>query len=354
MPADDEYGRFRREVSAALHAARGMSSDSRNLVFEDLLSRLSISTPNVGRIATDLIALYGEPAASAAAERIRLVAGPYAGASLESGDQPRDVDMLILTVKQPELEACQLAFGIKAADEGAILPGDQMRVWSGDIQGKSFALVNVGVAGNVRAALTVLDLSKYYRPRLALLIGMAGAVQKANVGDVVIPRHVYDYDYARVTKWGTDDLSLPHEASADLSAYLADGVRLTEWRVKFQDELPLLYERFTGRDEMPPAHPDVSKFVLRTEPLMSGGKLFEAGKVVAKARAFEVNKEIVGVEMEGAGFATACTRLGWRWRIVRGIADLSNARRPKYNQRLATYGAALYVRTHFPPLSFFQ
>lgn len=219
------------------------------------------------------------------------------------------------------------------------------------MQGRSFALVKVGRAGNLQTALTVVQLSRYFAPRLAVLIGMAGAAQKVKLGHIVIPSNVFDYDLSRLTAHGPQDESDAYDATASLVTYFTSSERTREWREHFAIELDSLYDSFKAI-EMPDRETvDVLSFEVSTEPVMSGGLLFEDGS--ARKKAIGVNGRIVAVEMEGAGFAAACKDLGWSWRVVRGIADFGKPRRDKRWQRISTYGAALYVRLFFPPLSFF-
>lgn len=351
-PDDRDPRNPRRELAANFAVAGAMTNPSRFALLEDALVSLHGQAPTVSSLVAQLLADFGEPAAKAIGKVAGKEFGRYDGRAFETGVPIEDVDLLIFTVKDPELEACQLVFGMHRSTRTLPTP-DRLKVWIGDVNGLKTALVKIGVAGNTEAALLVHRLATYFRPRLALLLGMAVGVPDLRLGDVVIPNAVYDYQFATLAK---DGESL-NEARATtptgaLDGFFRDPERVTAWQSAVAAQLDLVYNTFRPGELPPRPKIDNHDPKVSVDPIMAGSWLFEDGSL--KVRAAEINNRIVAAEMEGAGFGTACHQLGWNWRVVRGIADWGRPRRNKVWQRYATFTAATYVKVTFPELALLQ
>jgi nucleoside phosphorylase len=197
--------------------------------------------------------------------------------------------------------------------------------------------------GNLVAAADVMSFldsceSGGKKPQLAILVGIAGGIEKTSIGDVVTCETVLAYEFEKLTARGRqsrypawtipvhikDIVAFEQNALAKRTSELANkakfAVHPNMWIISGEK---VVDPHKAGRSSLP-MHPDLN--VLK--------KLHNA------------LPRICAIEMEGAGFAGACERKEPRvpWLIVRGISD--NAKQPKTDalQDRAALHAASYVK----------
>jgi nucleoside phosphorylase len=342
----------RKHLAAIVKAIQSVDPSRRGIFLEELISELEQSNPGVASMASTLAAISNDEDENLRVLLAGLVdrAPSYAGEPFEEPLRAQ-VDVLILTIKEPELLACLEAYGLKEAD-GLYSPGRKFRYWTWMHGGKTHVLSNVGVAGNAYATLKMMVLAEHFIPQLAVLIGMAAGVPaKAHLGDVVVAQHVYNYEYAILTDEGLAQAAESWSPPLlDIDPIKAENLQ-EAWRTAVRGTIRTLRTRFSRDGEMPSEeHLRGARMKLHVEPIMAGGWLIESDELTTFARSIQA--QIVASEMDGAGFAVAAKHLGWNWFVVRGIADSGAPGREQNWQRFATFAAAVFCRDVLVPDTF--
>lgn len=239
----------------------------------------------------------------------------------ESTTIPADgVDLLILTVKATELRSTLAAFGIThdtLPDIGRGSPG--VRVWTksqGDVR---IGIGVIGTDGNAEAASALLGISSILPFKAAVLVGMAAGLEsEVSLGDVVISSWVAAYEFVRTTpgrfhsrrKFYPADYPSVNQVSTLLDApawgkRVSAAVREADGLGEVTGEHAALFQSWVPR--------------LKTGVILSGSLLIEDDSLQDLKE--EVHDRVVAAEMEGAGFAVACSAIRIPWLVVRGIAD---------------------------------
>lgn len=315
------------------------------LFAEELANRLETSLPSLGSIIGQVaLAAARRPEVSVILSDLTDRLPPYDASPIDP-DMREDVDVLLLTVKEPELLAVLAAFDLKEGDYVHTNSASPFRYWRWASEGIEYLLCNLGKAGNVTATLRCFDLDRMFRPRIAVLVGMAAGIRKRGVreGDVVVAEHVYNYEYARWGEDGLEQAAKPYTPSADIDVdHLKSEAVLEPWRASIKGEFGRLRRTATLKAMPSLSEMRAAEFNLKVEPIMSGGWIIQNKNLPAFAR--DVQLRVTATEMEGAGFAAACDHLGWKWLVVRGIADMGEPTREKQWQLLATFAAAKYIQ----------
>lgn len=234
----------------------------------------------------------------------------------------RDADVAIVTVKQPELLAAKVAFGIdlmKQEDEYA----NGLRFWESVLStrdGKTLniALTMIGEAGTMSCAAACDRLFNTYDVGLCVLVGIAAGLRgKVDLGDVVAAEIILDYEYARLEPDGAK--KRPRQFSPIVA--LSRDVEYFDPKINGWHEEFLRYFEALKRIpniQLPILEQDwrpnfVSGVVLSGDKLMADGKMDERRK--------EFHDRVVAVEMEAVGFARLCEEHGVPWLVFRGICD---------------------------------
>jgi nucleoside phosphorylase len=115
------------------------------------------------------------------------------------------VDIGILAVIPPELDAAKDALGILPTDRQLKQSANDTVYWRGAgrsaLRGRDYSLVlaGIGAAGTSSAAALASQLVERYRPRVVLLVGIAAGMRgKVRIGDVVLSERVVAYEPAAV------------------------------------------------------------------------------------------------------------------------------------------------------------
>lgn len=347
----------RSELLTLLLAAREIDdSGVRAMYVEQLISVLEQQAPGLAAFGVQFaaLALTDEGTAAVISGANRRVS-PYAGEPLE-GEALADpnlipVDVLIVTIKQPELAGCLAAFDLDEEDDTR-WAGEttEFRYWSAEHDDVRYAISNVGQEGNIFTTLRMIEFGRVFAPKLAILVGTAAGVEgKIREGDVVLANMVYNYEFARWTTAGLASAALPYRPELRNVDPFRSEASLKRWNDTIDAKLPDLRDLWNGEDEFPEEEWLARRpFKLKVEPIMSGGWLIESENLPPYARS--IHESIVATEMEGAGFAAAADHQNWHWYVVRGISDLADTDRTQKIQRLASFNSALYVRDMLVPI----
>jgi len=163
--------------------------------------------------------------------------------------------------------------------------------------------------GRVEAAVAASRVLHIFTPRLLFLIGIAGGFSANGValGDLIVASRIVDYEEQRLSD------------------------RSQEFRLKtFQaDEMLLTASKTVGDKDWfgKLRYPNSGRPTVHIGSIMSGDKVIASDRLVASL--LLQDPSVLGVEMEGAGVATAVSRASSfvRFLMIRGIVDLANDRK---------------------------
>lgn len=228
----------------------------------------------------------------------------------------RSVDVGIMTVIKPELDAVLATFGLPYASRVEV---DGSGYWFSEVEtinGSTLSIVisSVGEARNVPCAIAVGRLLCQFSLGLMILVGIAaGPEDKVTLGDVVIPDRVYDYEHVRAELW--------------------EGVKVERPRPLYIDVTRALKESLSALDEQ-----EARAHLLTTLQFVEGGRVprgdlrpqFHHGTAAAGERLIadgslaetrDFDERIRAGDQEDSGFAQACAFENVPWCIFRGISD---------------------------------
>ncbi len=161
--------------------------------------------------------------------------------------------------------------------------------------------------GRLTAAVVATQVLMYWRPRLVLLVGGAGGFSAAGVrnGDVLVATMIADFELQKLTDAGPEVRWRTHAVSP-LALQSAQRVAAGPW---WPDERSL-----------PEPLSDAPR--VRFGPLLSGEKVIAGSGQID--RLLRWRRDALGVEMEGAGIATAAHHQACEFLMIRGVADLAD------------------------------
>lgn len=261
------------------------------------------------------------------------------------------VDIVIIVPKEDELRALEWAFEKDFGRSSGSLPGKTLFYKFKETlpteRGRldiSLAVVFLNDQGNSLTSSVTAEVYATLDPILIFLIGTAaGREGKVKIGHVVVSRSVDDVQEWRIEKKATPrqkQKKPPEKILADIGRFVGRNLSLTAWKEKLLDIPKKLYGEQEPPNELwkdgPEAH---IKFVASGPNLqLNPDKLKEI---------WDLDDRILCYEMEGAGFATTCTRYStWQWLVVRGISDYGTKESKKEKYRIAAAAAAaIFLRT---------
>lgn len=236
------------------------------------------------------------------------------------------VDILVLTATSTEYKWLCKVFGVAQSSEVLATRNRKLyklaavRSYSSS-RTLTIALANLKRMGNSDSASLTTEFVADLQPSVALLSGTCGGRSgKANPGDVLIASALVDYE-AGVSKDGRVsgrgfDLT-PEPWLLDQAAKVTDDS--SAWSAAQRsflkgEDLPNSPLKTIGEG---------GEFGrLQVGALASGEKLWMSGlERLASAH----GGQIVGIEMEGIGFAKACRNAMIPWLIAKGVTDLATS-----------------------------
>jgi nucleoside phosphorylase len=263
------------------------------------------------------------------------------------------LDLLVLTPKGPELSAAMAAFGLSGRPSTRL--GEDSDLWLWNQNDLSLGLAVIGTDGNVEAAIELNRIAASIRVRAAALVGMAAGLEgEVSKGDIVIASWVVAYEFARVTKGTYVDRAKPYQADMRSVQKVSQAIAsYPDWGVSLAAEIRAC-NQFKGIERG-----ESEKLTKRWRPKIKTGVVFAGSRLIEDGSLRKLKEQIndrgLAAEMEGAGFAAACSALRIPWLVVRGIADYGDqdvslgadgneVKRGKSWQFPSTYVAAAYIR----------
>ncbi|WP_437785789.1 protein kinase domain-containing protein [Sorangium sp. So ce1097] len=260
--------------------------------------------------------------------------------------KPDPVDVIVVTVIQPELRAAVAALGLREADrehdeagttyyQGAVrsaLSGQEIRI----------AVTCVGNAGNLDAAAAVRDAIAWGHPRAVLLTGIAAGMRGiVQLGDVVLADRVVSYEPAALVAGSAGSRvevrpeieKVPHAMSQHIVSYRPEPERLARLLGRIGGCFPECSS--TGM-----ASEQASAVKIHRGTIASGEKLVRDAARMQEIR--DLYAKIIAVDMESAGIVAACRRGAIPWLVIRGISDFGDAHKDDhFHDRAAGTAAAV-------------
>ncbi|MCW2855555.1 MAG: hypothetical protein JWR52_1170 [Marmoricola sp.] len=281
-----------------------------------------------------------------------VVAGlPVTGSVLETDSKkPSEVDIVIVTVKQPEFDAAKLAFGVDLLRERDELVGGadcfRLEVPRDRDPNRmvSIVLTMNGEDSQYAMASFCGTLARVYRAKYWVLIGMAAGGKGLSLGDVVCVSRVVDH--VRSVRGPDGDVKNPRDYKIEGSvARQVNHFKPERWRwheilrAQMDDASAWsAYLSLPSRElaDWAPRH--------KVGTSLAGDVLIEDGSLDDLAVALNVRKNYTG-EMEGVGFASFVSEDKSReWLMWRGVADDGSRPRPTNWQFAASLAAATAAR----------
>ncbi|TDD73286.1 hypothetical protein E1293_31805 [Actinomadura darangshiensis] len=258
----------------------------------------------------------------------------------------RKADLLVVTVKAPELDGARAAFGI-AQDA----PPDHSARGAGfwhvrrETPTRSLDIVVTmnGLSTNADMAAFLSTVFAEYDVRLCVLLGMAaGREDQVVLGDVVIADRVKDFG-RKVLRPEGDELEPrvfhPDRAivrtNSNIQPQRMGWHELVQTRLREAMEADIPGLRF-------PAALDPAEFepAFHRGTVLASDQLVEDGRLSDHAAQAGERRKPIAAEMEAAGFATVCEENSVLWLVIRGIADFGQPVRSKEWQFVASLSAA--------------
>jgi len=162
--------------------------------------------------------------------------------------------------------------------------------------------------GRVQAATATDDAIDQWHPRYLLLVGIAGGIaeRKVNLGDILIPDQIADYELQKITEGNSEIRWIVHQVDPRLSD-AERSLRSDAWV-----------------DAIGVERPETGKPLRHCGPIASGDKVVAFEDALKKYRSDW--PKLIGVEMEAAGAAAAAFRVPHPpgFFMIRSVCDLAN------------------------------
>lgn len=307
------------------------------LIFEDLLSKISELRPE----AMNYYLAKGQSP---------LLPPPFKKAVLQikSSAPPRKhFDVLIVTIIEDEREAALTCFGIDPKSRETInLNG--IRVWETDLvinanqPALKVGLCMVGEARTLPCALACTRMFTHFDISTAILTGIAaGLKEKVKTGEVIVSDTIIDYEGQRLASDGPKIRPVSYDPPITIKrdmGYFSPNIE--EWKKFVVDIGSRLLTNDKEKEAINEWEP-----AFDTGVILAGEKLIEGIKLPEMREQY--HDKVRAVEMEGSGFARACSEFGVDWLVFRGISDYGDedgvATRKKW-KRLAALAASSMAR----------
>jgi nucleoside phosphorylase len=261
---------------------------------------------------------------------------------------PNKVDIGILTVIPPELEAVRNVLGNLQRGDGGGLEGTIYL--HGKVRSElrkcdyTVVLAGIGEAGNASASALAKEMIERHRPSVLLLVGIAAGMRhKVRIGDVVMVERVVAYEHEALIVGGdgtrqseprTKIVEIHDGMRQNVLHYQPDVKRLTDIFVRIMGTFPTPPP---GKEEEWKEHVAAALTCKRLVTIASGEKLLRDPQKLHEVR--RLHGKVEAGEMEAEGFAKACgTKVPWL--VIRGISDFGDELKDDRFHELASRSAA--------------
>lgn len=174
----------------------------------------------------------------------------------------------------------------------------------GQFEGWDVAVVEAG-PGNASAAAIAVRALAYFKPKVAVFVGVAGGIKDVRIGDVIVATKVYGYESGKDVDAGFNSRPDVHNAAHDFEQRARVIRQEDEWRKRLD----------------PTITHDSPKIIVA--PIAAGDKVVASKKSATAKRIKEIYGDAVAVEMEGIGFLEGVhISHPTKGFVVRGISDL--------------------------------
>jgi nucleoside phosphorylase len=159
------------------------------------------------------------------------------------------------------------------------------------------------------AAVITERAMSWFRPDVALFVGVAGGIKDVSAGDVVASDTVHDVEYGKDTPTGYEVRPREFRGSHGLVQRATFTAASTEWQQRIH--------------EPDCAAPISTTPTVHIEPIACGTKVVQETKGEIYLRIRKAAPRAVAIEMEGIGFSAAVDKaLGVRGLVIRGVSDM--------------------------------
>jgi nucleoside phosphorylase len=262
-----------------------------------------------------------------------------------AGVRPQ-ADIFIVCIIEKEFNATLAAFGLNQRETKLeFITGHRIAQVQLDTRYCGRVNIWIGLVGEARNVVCThfcRDVFERFAVRqCCILIGIAAGYEEATeIGDVVGGRQIWDIEGARVEPSGEKPRLRPYPLRAPWSeTFLSFDPERWNWLGERERALEVLEAsgekvREDWRTIVPTYKPGI---------IVAGEKLRRDAPLSGLRERF--GDEILAIEMEGAGFASACERMEKRWLVFRGVSDYGTMKKRDEWQSLAALHAALAARS---------
>lgn len=266
--------------------------------------------------------------------------GSVGVASYSENGRPMDelpsADVVLLSaLRDPELNAIRDYFPVDWQTSGQATVAYQvgrMKVSGGEEISIAAACQN-GM-GMVQAALLTHKAIAAWRPKLVLMLGVCAGVEgRANFGDIIIGKQVFDYGSGKIESGILVPDYAPLEINEGLTTYLGELAWDASVLRRIKDDWPVQ----SGR-------PDTELKAI-VGPVCSGAAVVADDTVVKNIT--EHKRSIIGIDMEAFGVAAACVSSSvYRtpFATIKSVQDFANSRKNDKFRQYAAFTSASFAR----------
>lgn len=215
-------------------------------------------------------------------------------------------------------------------------PSTETLAYAGQLQGRH-ARWRIGVVLSQQTSADAAVIAEraigWFRPDVAMFVGVAGGIKDVSPGDVVAGDTVHDVEYGKDTTSGYEMRPKEFRGAHGLVQRAVFTAATSEWRERIQK---------------PDCDAEVgNKPQVHIEPIACGMKVIQTTKGAIYNRVRKAAPRAVAIEMEGVGFCAAVDKaLGVRGLVIRGVSDMLTDKSDPFDlcrQRFAAAHAAAFA-----------
>jgi len=231
-----------------------------------------------------------------------------------------ELDFLIVTALEDELEAVTQIFSeFKTAPFGP--KTDDFSPEYFFKEGYKIIAISFKGMGRVRAALKTAKAIHYWNPQVILLVGITGGIRhKVHLGDVLIPKDIYDYELRKLKKVKKD--GVPKDRDDD---WRGDSPKISDILLEHSSDRSLKGFKAYIKQKRPTVLREKSRIKLHHGKIVASGDKSVSVSEIMEGLQKERN-QLLGIEMEGAGVASAVSdsNLPPAFLMIKAVSDYAD------------------------------